>query len=106
MVTRQEQKIMRKNNMLTTKMKKLELLTTFGIFLAVSSHVQGGYACTYDEIYNDIPQHVYFFKLYALDTVLQFPEGATKADLIKAMISHILAEATLVGHYARKHAQK
>ena len=45
--------------MLTTKMQKLKLLTTFGIFLAVSSHIQGGYACTYDEIYNDIPQGVY-----------------------------------------------
>lgn len=44
--------------------------------------------------------HRYFFKLYALDTVFQLPEDATKIDLIKAMNSHILAEATLVGHYA------
>lgn len=50
--------------------------------------------------------HRYFFKLYALDTVLQLPEESVKADLIKAMNSHLLAEATLVGHYALKHGQK
>lgn len=46
--------------------------------------------------------HRYFFKLYALDTVLQFAEDVTKADLLKAMNRHILAEATLVGVYERK----
>lgn len=46
--------------------------------------------------------HRYFFKLYALDTVFQLPEESTKIDLIKAMNSHILAEATLVGHYRLK----
>jgi len=46
--------------------------------------------------------HRYFFKLYALDTVFQLPEDATKIDLMKVMNSHILAEATLVGHYAYK----
>jgi Raf kinase inhibitor-like YbhB/YbcL family protein len=50
--------------------------------------------------------HRYFFKLYALDTVFQFPGGLTKTDLIKAMSSHILGEATLVGVYERKHKQK
>lgn len=50
--------------------------------------------------------HRYFFKLYALNTVFQLPEDATKVDLIKAMNSHILAEVTLVGHYTRKNAKK
>ena len=50
--------------------------------------------------------HRYFFKLYALDTVFQLPEDAKKIDLIKAMNSHILAEATLVGHYALQHDKK
>jgi Raf kinase inhibitor-like YbhB/YbcL family protein len=45
--------------------------------------------------------HRYFFILYALDTVLQLPESATKEDLLKAMNGHILAEATLVGRYKR-----
>ncbi|MBI2707495.1 MAG: YbhB/YbcL family Raf kinase inhibitor-like protein [Proteobacteria bacterium] len=45
--------------------------------------------------------HRYFFILYALDTVLQLPDTASKADLLKAMESHILAQATLVGRYKR-----
>lgn len=49
--------------------------------------------------------HRYFFKLYALDTVFQFPEGLTKIDLIQAMSGHILAEVSLVGVYERKHKQ-
>lgn len=44
-------------------------------------------------------KHRYFFTLYALDTVLQLPETAIKTDLISAMRSHILAEASLVGCY-------
>lgn len=47
--------------------------------------------------------HRYFFRLYALDTVLQLPDNATKIDLIKVMRSHTLAEASLVGRYQRKH---
>ncbi|MBA3813750.1 MAG: YbhB/YbcL family Raf kinase inhibitor-like protein [Alphaproteobacteria bacterium] len=46
--------------------------------------------------------HRYFFKLYALDTVIQLQEDPTKVDLIKAMNSHILGETTLVGVYERK----
>ena len=46
-------------------------------------------------------KHRYFFILYALDTVLQLPEKATKIDLINAMRSHTLAEATLVGNFER-----
>lgn len=45
--------------------------------------------------------HRYFFILYALDTVLQLPGDATKEDLLKAMHSHILGKATLVGRYQR-----
>jgi Raf kinase inhibitor-like YbhB/YbcL family protein len=50
--------------------------------------------------------HRYFFTLYALDTVLALPEKGTKADLLKAMTSHILAQATLVGRYQREKRQK
>ncbi len=45
--------------------------------------------------------HRYFFKLYALDTTLNLPEGATKKDLEKAMQEHILAQAQLMGTYKR-----
>jgi Raf kinase inhibitor-like YbhB/YbcL family protein len=45
--------------------------------------------------------HRYFFKVYALDTVLNLPAGATKAELIKAMEGHILAHGQLMGKYRR-----
>jgi len=45
--------------------------------------------------------HRYFFKLYALDAQLGLPEGATKAEVVQAMQDHILAEAQLMGQYAR-----
>lgn len=46
--------------------------------------------------------HRYFFKLYALDTMLELKPGATKKDLLKAMEGHILAEGQLMGTYQRK----
>lgn len=45
--------------------------------------------------------HRYFFKLYALDTVLSLPPTARKKDLENAMKGHVLAEAQLVGIYRR-----
>jgi hypothetical protein len=45
--------------------------------------------------------HRYFFKLYALDTVLSLGSGATKAQIEEAMQGHILAEAQLMGKYKR-----
>jgi Raf kinase inhibitor-like YbhB/YbcL family protein len=44
--------------------------------------------------------HRYFFKLYALDTKITSPIK-TKADLLKAMEGHILAQAELMGNYER-----
>lgn len=46
-------------------------------------------------------EHRYFFKLYALDTMLDLSASATKADVEKAMDGHINAEAVLVGKYNR-----
>jgi len=48
------------------------------------------------------PVHRYYFKLYALDTTLALPAGATKAVVEKAMKGHILAQAELMGRYQRK----
>ncbi len=45
--------------------------------------------------------HRYFFKLYALDTELDLPEGSTKEDLEAAMQGHILEETQLMGNYKR-----
>jgi len=46
-------------------------------------------------------EHRYVFKLYALDSELALQQGATKADVEKAMEGHIVAQAQLVGRYKR-----
>jgi Raf kinase inhibitor-like YbhB/YbcL family protein len=46
--------------------------------------------------------HRYFFKLYALDTVLSLGAKASKANLERTMQGHILAQAELIGLYQRK----
>ena len=46
--------------------------------------------------------HRYFFKLYALDVVLDLKPGLTKKELEQAMEKHILAQAQLMGTYQRK----
>ena len=45
--------------------------------------------------------HRYFFKLYALDEMLAISPGATKGELEKAMVGHILAQGELMGTFAR-----
>ena len=47
------------------------------------------------------PAHRYFFKVYALDTMLDLPEGATKEELEGAMEGHVLARGELMGTYRR-----
>lgn len=45
--------------------------------------------------------HRYFFKLYALDTILEVDPGITKDGLMQAMEGHIVGEAELMGKYQR-----
>ena len=45
--------------------------------------------------------HRYFFKLYALDAMMDLPEGSSKRDLEKSMEGHIIAKAVLMGKYSR-----
>lgn len=47
--------------------------------------------------------HRYFFKLYALDTMLDLaPEETDKQTLLDAMEGHVLAQGTLMGRYERQ----
>ena len=48
-----------------------------------------------------VGRHRYFFKLYALDTMLGDLGSPTKKDLEKAMQGHVLATAELMGTYQR-----
>jgi Raf kinase inhibitor-like YbhB/YbcL family protein len=45
--------------------------------------------------------HRYFFKLYALDTVLPLEPGATKPEVLKAIQGHTLAMAELMGTFQK-----
>ena len=48
-----------------------------------------------------IGRHRYFFKLYALDTVLPDLRKPSKAALLKAMEGHVVGTAELVGTYQK-----
>jgi Raf kinase inhibitor-like YbhB/YbcL family protein len=46
-------------------------------------------------------EHRYFFKLYALDAMLDLDVGATKPEVEQAMEGHILKEAHMIGLYEK-----
>ena len=48
-----------------------------------------------------IGRHRYFFKLFALDTLLGLPGSAKRADVEKAMEGHVLAQAQVMGTYEK-----
>ncbi len=45
--------------------------------------------------------HRYYFKVYALDTLLDLQSNATKKQLENAMKGHVLAQGELMGRYER-----
>jgi len=45
--------------------------------------------------------HRYFFKLYAVDTVLNLNPNSRKTDIEKAMQGHIIGQAQIVGLYRK-----
>lgn len=49
-----------------------------------------------------IGKHRYFFKLYALDIILNDLDPPTKDQLLNAMQTHIVAKAELIGKYQKK----
>jgi len=46
--------------------------------------------------------HRYYFRVYALDAMLDLPGNAGKAGLLKAMRGRLLAEGQLMGKYSRR----
>jgi len=46
--------------------------------------------------------HRYFFKIYALDSMLDLLAGASKRQLVDAMAGHIIGESRLMGKYKRR----
>ncbi len=45
--------------------------------------------------------HRYFFKVFALDSMLSLHEGATKKEVLDAMEGHVIDKAELIGVYGR-----
>jgi Raf kinase inhibitor-like YbhB/YbcL family protein len=46
--------------------------------------------------------HRYFFKLYALDTMLTLPPVVKKKDVLEEMENHVLTKAKLMGKFKKK----
>ncbi len=70
-----------------------------GSVQGINSYGKQGYGGPYPP---EGQTHRYYFKLYALDTLLSLPAGSTKEQLESAMKGHILATAQIMGTYARK----
>lgn len=47
--------------------------------------------------------HHYIFTLYALDSLLELPDGANAQQVLDALKGHILEKAELIGIYHRSH---
>lgn len=48
--------------------------------------------------------HHYYFKLFALDCLLQLEPGKTKAEILAVIEGHIIAKTELIGCYTRSTA--
>lgn len=46
--------------------------------------------------------HRYYFRIYAIDSVLKLDAGATKAAVMRAMEGHVIAKGELMGKYQRQ----
>jgi Raf kinase inhibitor-like YbhB/YbcL family protein len=47
------------------------------------------------------PAHRYFFRLFAVDMIIELPAGASRNEVEKAIKGHIIASAELIGLYQR-----
>ena len=47
-------------------------------------------------------EHRYFFRLFALDTILNLPEKRMKAEVEQAMEGHVIDKVELIGLYVRQ----
>jgi Raf kinase inhibitor-like YbhB/YbcL family protein len=84
-------------NMAPETVGVLEWKAPIGIFGTTTGWTQAyAWPCPPDR------EHRYFFRIYALDTILGIPSGSTKKQLLDAMQWHIIERAELMGKY-KKH---
>lgn len=86
-------------NIVPTLKEIKENATPDGAMQGVNSAGGNGYAAPCPPK-GDKP-HRYFFKIYALDTMLDLPSVATINDLAQAMEKHVLDKAEMIGKYKR-----
>ena len=72
-----------------------------GLNLAGKQGINSGYSIGYYAPCPPSGTHRYFFKIYALDIMLNLKAGASKKKVMKAMEGHILAQGQLMGRYRR-----
>lgn len=76
--------------------------------ISTVGHAKQGYTDSGKSMYHGpypdpgVGVHHYYFSLYALDTMLDLPEGVSKKELLSAMNKHIITKAQLMGIYERK----
>ncbi len=46
-----------------------------------------------------VGRHHYFVRLLALDTVLDLPNGASRTEVLEALIGHVIADVEIIGRY-------
>jgi Raf kinase inhibitor-like YbhB/YbcL family protein len=64
--------------------------------------IQSARGVNYHGPYPPSGTHRYFFRIYALDTELGLKGGVSRVEVEKAMQSHMLGKAELMGLYKRK----
>ena len=46
--------------------------------------------------------HRYFFRLYALDTIIEESDGLTREQIDRKIMGHVISTAEMMGYYSRK----
>ncbi|MGQ9369895.1 YbhB/YbcL family Raf kinase inhibitor-like protein [Azospirillum sp. ST 5-10] len=70
-----------------------------GVLQGVNSHGSTGYFGMKPP--DGDPPHTYHFQVFALDTTLDLPPGADRAELVAAMKGHVLAQGQFTGTFRK-----
>jgi len=89
-------------NELPEDIPTVELLEDIeGLNLTGKQGVNSGHRIGYQSPCPPYGTHRYYFKIFALDTMLNLKPGASKKKVLKTMEGHITAQGQLMGKYKR-----